>query len=619
MHTFTVWGPQARTMEVLVGGHRHPMELLSGAPGPGGGWWSCRVTGAGVGTEYHYSIDGGESLPDPRSPSQPRGVLGPSVVVDPGSFSWSDAAWCGIHLPSAVIYECHVGTFTPQGTFAGVEQRLEHLVSLGVDAIELMPVAEFSGERGWGYDGVDLFAPHHAYGGPEGLAALVDACHASGVAVIMDVVYNHLGPAGNFLGRFGPYFTDRYSTPWGSAVNFDGPGSDEVRAFYVDNALMWLRDYHCDGLRLDAVHAIMDASAVHICEEVALGVGELSDSLGRSLFVIAESDLNDPRLVRRREVGGYGMDAQWSDDFHHALFALLSGESAGYYADFGTMEDLGRALCGGYVYDGRFSPYRGRTHGRPLGELSGSALIGYFEDHDQVGNRALGERTASLVGEDRVLVGLGLVFCSPFVPMLFQGEEWGTRTPVLYFTDHADAELGRAVSEGRRSEFIQFGWDPSQVPDPQAHETFEASRLDWSELSTPGAGRVLEWVRLLVGLRRSWPELADGRLDRVRVSHDAEAGWFRMERGRVSVVANVGSWGVTVACGTRGAGGAELGGKSSVGRSVGPSVGRSVGPWQGGGDPDSWRLLASSMPGVALDGERVQLPPDSLAVLAWDV
>lgn len=531
------------------------------------------------------------------------------MVVDLVGFAWTDSSWRGIHLPSAVVYECHVGTFSEAGTFAGAIPRLDHLVSLGVDAIELMPVAEFSGDRGWGYDGVDLFAPHHAYGGPEGLAGLVDACHARGLAVIMDVVYNHLGPAGNYLGRFGPYFTDRYSTPWGSAVNFDGPGSDGVREFFVDNALMWLRDYHCDGLRLDAVHAILDTSAVHICEELAVRVGSLADSLGRSLFVIAESDLNDPRLVRPLEVGGYGLDAQWSDDFHHALFALLTGESGGYYADFGSMADLGRALRAGYVYGGRWSAYRGRRHGRPAVGVSGSRLIGYLEDHDQVGNRALGDRTAALMSQDRVAVGLGLVLCAPFVPMLFQGEEWGTRTPFLYFTDHADASLGRAVSEGRRSEFAQFGWEPESIPDPQAPSTFEASKLDWSAVSSEEGARMLDWVRCLVGLRRTWPELSDGRLDRVRVSFDAVAGWFRMERGRLAVVANLGSWGVTVACGTSPV--------ETHGLVEGDSPGSGNGPWSNSEAEAevAWHLLAGSKPGVSLDRDRVQLPPDSLAVI----
>lgn len=591
MHTFRVWAPSAGSVQVEVAGHRHPMEREApGVPGsgarggPGGGWWCCRVTGAGPGTDYFFVLDGGEALPDPRSPSQPQGVHGPSRVVDHASLSWTDAAWRGIHLPSAVVYECHVGTFSEEGTFSGVTAHLDHLVDLGVDAIELMPVAEFPGERGWGYDGVNLYAPHHAYGGPEGLAGLVDACHARGIAVVMDVVYNHLGPDGNYLGRFGPYFTDRYSTPWGAAVNFDGPGSDEVRAFFIDNAIMWLRDYHCDGLRLDAVHAIVDTSATHICEELAARVGDLANAAGRSLFVIAESDLNDPRLVRPREVGGYGMDAQWNDDFHHALFALLTGEEAGYYGDFGKMADLARALRRGYVYDGRWSRYRGRSHGRPAAGVSGSRLLGYLEDHDQVGNRATGERTAALMGAERVALGLGLVICAPFVPMLFQGEEWGTRTPFLYFTDHSDPGLARAVSEGRRAELDAFGWEPGAIPDPQAPSSFAASRLDWTEMSTASNGRVLSWVRELIALRRCWPELTDGHLDRVRVSFDEEAGWFRMERGRLAVVANIGSWGVTVACGAGG----------------------------------PWRLLARSVEEVSLDGTRVQLPADSLAVVVRD-
>jgi maltooligosyltrehalose trehalohydrolase len=544
MHTFGVWAPAAQSVEVVLeGGRRLAMGPEEAGRGPGGGWWTGVDTKAGAGTRYRFALDGGEPRPDPRSPWQPEGIDGPSAVVDHSAYRWGDAGWRGIHLPSALIYELHVGTFSEEGTFAGVTRHLDHLVALGVDAIELMPVAEFSGDHGWGYDGVDLWAPHHAYGGPEGLKQLVDACHARGLAVVMDVVYNHLGPAGNHLAEFGPYFTDRYSTPWGQAVNFDGPGSYGVRDFVVGNALMWLRDYHCDGLRLDAVHAIFDSSAIHILEEVALRVGELAGWLGRRLFVIAESDLNDPRLVRSREAGGYGLDAQWSDDFHHALHAVLTGEGDGYYADFGSLSDLAKALEGAYVYDGRYSVYRQRVHGRPIGSLPGSRFLGYLQDHDQVGNRALGERSATLMSAGRLRVGMGLVMTSPFVPMLFQGEEWGATTPFRYFTDHRDPSLASAVRHGRRREFAAFGWDPSQVPDPQDPATFSASKLDWSPEggpSSPAGQAMLAWTRELVGLRRSWPELAGGGLDRVEVSVDEEAGWLRMRRGRLVVAANLG-------------------------------------------------------------------------------
>jgi maltooligosyltrehalose trehalohydrolase len=379
--------------------------------------------------------------------------------------------------PASLIYELHVGTFSPEGTFDGVRAKLDHLVDLGVDAIELMPVAEFPGERGWGYDGVDLFAPHHTYGGPEGLARLVDACHARGVGVILDVVYNHLGPAGNFLERFGPYFTSAYATPWGKAINFDGPNSGPVRDFFCDNALFWLEDYHIDALRLDAIHAILDTSAKHILEELAERVDKLSSRLGRHLHLIAESDLNDPKIIRSRDAGGYGIDAQWSDDFHHALHAILTGERQGYYADFGSLADLASALTRGFVYGGRYSASRRRVHGRPLGGVPLGRLLGYMQTHDQVGNRAMGERSSALMNSSKLKIGAALVFVSPFVPMLFQGEEWAASSPFLYFTDHRDAELGRAVSEGRRREFATFGWRPQEIPDPQAAETFARSKL----------------------------------------------------------------------------------------------------------------------------------------------
>ncbi|HZD66456.1 MAG TPA: malto-oligosyltrehalose trehalohydrolase [Acidimicrobiales bacterium] len=583
MHTFRVWAPTARSMEVeLEDGQRVPMAPEPPPAGSGGGWWSAPVERAGPGMAYRFAPDGGVALPDPRSAWQPLGIYGPSVVVDHDSFPWTDRGWRGIHLPAAVLYEVHVGTFSDAGTFAGVATHLDHLVDLGIDALELMPVVEFSGERGWGYDGVDLYAPHHAYGGPDGLKALVDACHARGLGVVLDVVYNHLGPVGNYLDRFGPYFTDRYRTPWGPAVNLDGPGSDEVRAFVVDNACMWLRDYHCDGLRLDAVHAIVDTSATHLCEELTTRVEELGNALGRRLFVIGESDRNDPRLVRSRQAGGYGLDAQWSDDFHHALHAVLTGEQRGYYADFGRLGDVARALRHAYVYDGRYSPYRGRTHGRPAGGLAGTAFLGYLQNHDQVGNRAGGERASALMSRGRLAVGIGLVLTSPFIPLVFQGEEWGAATPFPYFTAHEDPDLGRAVAEGRRREFAAFGWDPEAVPDPQAASTFEAARLDWRELEAPEATWLLGWTRELLCLRRGWPELADGALARVAVAVDEAAGWLRMARGRVVVVANVGAAPVTVPV-------AGATGSSALARSSGE---------------------------INLGDGEAHLPPDSLVVLA---
>ena len=531
-----MWAPNAaRSVHVEVDGRRH--EMTTGERG----WWSADVDGAGAGSRYGFAIDDGPVRPDPRSPSQPDGVDGLSEVVDHDAFAWTDQRWRGVHLPSAVVYELHVGTFTPEGTFDGVIAKLPHLVDLGVDVIELLPVNEFPGERGWGYDGADLYAPHHAYGGPDGLKRLVDAAHGAGLAVVMDVVYNHLGPAGNYLGEFGPYFTDKYETPWGMAVNLDDRGSDEVRRFFLDNAQLWLRDYHCDGLRLDAVHALVDTSAMHLLEELTIEVEALSASVGRNLFLIAESDLNDPRVVARREVGGFGMDAQWSDDLHPALHVALTGEASGYYADFGSLAQLATSLQRAFVYAGEYAPDRGRRHGRaPSPDIPGWRFLGYLQDHDQVGNRAVGERSSHLMDLDLLEVAAAIVLTSPFVPMLFMGEEWGASTPFQYFTDHPDRELGAAVSEGRRREFSSFGWAPEDVPDPQDPATFERSRLDWSE---PGRGthaELLAWHRALIRFRRSHPELTDGRLDRVDVEVDEEGRRLTIGRGRVRVLVNLG-------------------------------------------------------------------------------
>jgi maltooligosyltrehalose trehalohydrolase len=528
-----VWAPNARRVEGVLADRRMTLEQLDG------GWWRS-VEELAHGVDYRFSLDGGEALPSPRSRWQPLGIDGPSRILDPGSFVWTDEAFRAPPLASAVVYEAHVGTFSAEGTFDGAIGHLDHLVALGVTHLELMPVAEFSGDRGWGYDGVDLYAPHHAYGGPHGLARLVDACHARGLAVVLDVVYNHLGPAGNYLGRFGPYFSDRYRTPWGDAVNLDGPGSDEVRRFFIDNALMWLRDYHVDGLRLDAVHAIFDTSAVHFLEQLATEVHEHGASTSRDLAVVAESDLNDPRLVRPIDAGGYGLDGQWSDDFHHALHAVLTGETGGYYADFGSLSDVATTLRQGYRYAGDYSPFRGRRHGRPSPELDGSRLLGYLQTHDQVGNRALGERSSALMSPARLMIGAAVVLTAPFVPMLFQGEEWAASTPFQYFTDHRDPELAAAVSKGRRDEFASFGWDPASVPDPQAIETFDRSRLRWDEIEgRPDHWRVLEWHSELILLRRRLPELTDGRLADVSVWFDEGERWLVFRRGRVVTAFNL--------------------------------------------------------------------------------
>jgi maltooligosyltrehalose trehalohydrolase len=572
---FRLWGPQATKVELTLDGTQIPMT--AGADG----WWTAEVVSAGPGTDYAFILDDSHPLPDPRSSWQPQGVHGPSRVLDHGAFAWTDERWQPGPLASAMLYELHVGTFTPAGTFEAAIERLDHLVALGVTHVELMPVAEFPGRRGWGYDGVDLYAPHHAYGGPEGLKRLVNACHAKGLAVLLDVVYNHLGPAGNYLECFGPYFTARHQTPWGPAVNLDGPGSEEVRRFFCDNALMWLRDYHLDGLRLDAVHALMDTSAVPFLEQLAAEVHALEAHLGRHLVLIAESDLNDPRLLRPPELGGYGLTAQWSDDFHHALHAVLTGERAGYYADFGSLADLAKALTGAFVYDGRYSRFRDRRHGRPTTGLTGHHFLGYLQNHDQIGNRAQGERSSHLLSPGRLKIAAALVLTAPFVPLLFQGEEWGASMPFQYFTDHEDAELARAVSEGRRSEFAAFGWAPAEVPDPQEPPTYLRSRLDWRELACEPHASILDWHQRLARLRRQSPTLADGRMDQVRVRFDEAARWLTVVRGPIIVACNLAT-------------GAQ---RVPIGRE------------------QSNQVLLTSDPMIELNASGAALPPDSVLVL----
>jgi maltooligosyltrehalose trehalohydrolase len=577
MTEFRVWAPRAGRVALEIEGRRVPMGARER------GWWAADVAEAGHGSDYAFVLDGGEALPDPRSPWQPEGPHGRSRVVDHARFPWTDAGWQPGAFSAGVVYELHVGTFSPAGTFEGAIERLEHLVELGVTWVELMPVAEFPGKRGWGYDGVDLYAPHHAYGGPEGLKRLVDACHARGLAVMLDVVYNHLGPDGNYLDRFGPYFTERYTTPWGRAVNLDGRGSDQVRRFLIDNALMWLRDYHFDGLRIDAVHAMFDMSALHFLEQLAGEVAQLEGELGRRLALVAESDLNDPRLVRARRAGGYGLDAQWNEDFHHALHARLTGEQEGYYADFGALADLAKALRHIFVYDGRYSVYRGRRHGRPPVGLPGCRFVGFLQNHDQVGNRAQGERSSHLLSTEMLKVAAALVLMAPFVPLLFQGEEWGAGSRFCYFSDHQDPELAEAVRRGRREEFAAFGWDPGAIPDPQAAETFEASRLDWSEPAREPHAGLLDWYRRLIRLRRERPYLQDGRMDRVRVAFDEEAGWLKLGRGPL-----------TLAC--------NLAGEA-----------RSI-PLRA--NPEGHILLASQAP-IAMNGGGIRLAGEGVVVVEW--
>jgi maltooligosyltrehalose trehalohydrolase len=569
---YRVWAPAAQSVSLQLGGEIIPLREADE------GWWSSDRP-MRPGDVYGYSIDGKDALPDPRSASQPWGVHGLSECVDHGSFAWTDAAWQPPPLSSGVIYELHVGTFTEDGTFEGAITRLPHLVSLGITHVELMPVAEFSGSRGWGYDGVDLFAPHHGYGGPDGLKRLVDACHAHGLAVILDVVYNHLGPAGNYLKTFGPYFTERYDTPWGEAVNLDGPASDEVRRFFCDNALMWLRDYHMDGLRLDAVHALIDTSATHFLEQLAGEVAALEAGIGRHLVLIAESDLNDPRIVRSREAGGYGIDAQWSDDFHHALHSVVTGERTGYYEDFGSLGVLATALRQVFVYAGDRSTHRARRHGRAPQGLEGWRFVVAAQNHDQIGNRAKGERLAHLASPGRVRIAAAVLLTSPFVPMLFQGEEWAASSPFQYFTAHEDLELGSKICEGRRKEFAAFGWNPDEIPDPQDAETFERSRLRWEELSLPEHAGMLEWHRALIALRRDTMALRDGNYEATEVTVDEGARTLVMRRRDILVACNFGERAAAI-----------------------PTGGEST-------------LLLASAPGADVRSGAVTVPPESVAIV----
>ena len=538
-----VWAPDAHVVELVLGENRHSLARERG------GWWAADVDLASR-TEYAFSVDGSPPRPDPRSAWQPTGVHGPSRVFDAAAYAWSDDAWRGTDVRGRVLYELHVGTFTPEGTLRAAIGRLDHLVNLGVDIIELMPVQAFDGAHGWGYDGVGLFTVHEPYGGPAALQELVDAAHSRGLGVCLDVVHNHMGPAGNYLATFGPYFAGAHETPWGAAANLDGPGCAEVRRWICDSALRWFRDFHVDALRLDAVHALVDDSERHILAQLSDEVAVLASQLGRPLSLIAESDLNDPATISATAAGGHGMTAQWSDDVHHAIHAFMTGERQGYYADFGTAATLRTALTRAFVHDGRYSTFRGRPWGHqvPRG-TDGHRLVVFASDHDQVGNRAQGDRPAATLDAGALAIEAALVLLSPFTPMLFMGEEWGTSTPWQFFTDYTDPELAQAVRDGRRAEFAGHGHaDASgatdrgpEVPDPQDPATFERSRLDWSETTQPEHVRMLAWYRTLIELRRAIGELTAGDLaaTAVRFDDDDRPSWVVVERGAARIVCNL--------------------------------------------------------------------------------
>ena len=519
-----VWAPRARVVEVELS---HTGERLPMRAGPDGHFSlpASLVTGP-----YRLRLDGRDAVPDPRA-GDVESTSGPCHWVDHSKFEWSDQKHAWPSLEGAVIYELHVGTFSPEGTFDGAVKKLPQLKALGVTHVELMPVATFSGTRNWGYDGASLFAPHRVYGGVDGMKRFVDAAHAQGLGVLLDVVYNHLGPIGNYLSQFGPYFLDDRHTPWGAAINFEGRDSLEVRRFFIDNALHWLSNYHLDGLRLDAVHAIHDESAIHVLEQLALEVA----ALGRPAMLIAESDLNDPRVIRSSDQHGFGMTAQWSDDLHHAIHCTLTGESHGYYVDFapGPIVALARALDEGFVYQGQYAPSRRRNHGRPLGEVPLNRLLAYSQNHDQIGNRAYGERLHHLCGVPRAKMALALTLLGPGTPMLFQGEEWAATAPFQFFTDHQDAHVAKATTEGRLREF-----GAGTAPDPQSKATFEASVLDWEERSQGFHADMLAFATALIALRRSTPALRAATPGRTTV--DPVRGTLTYQRGPFFFAMNLG-------------------------------------------------------------------------------
>ncbi|WP_330314210.1 malto-oligosyltrehalose trehalohydrolase [Streptomyces sp. NBC_00523] len=534
---FEVWAPDAGSAVLRLAGELRPMEPDPDRPG----WWTVEAEAAD-GDRYGFALDGGPVRPDPRSRRQPDGPDGESAVVDHDAYAWR-SEWAGRELPGAVLYELHIGTFTAEGTFDAAADRLGHLAELGVTHVSLMPVCPFPGVHGWGYEGVSLWAVHEPYGGPEGLKRFVDTAHGLGLAVVLDVVHNHLGPSGNYLPAFGPYFTETHHTPWGAAVNLDAPGSDEVRAYLLGSALAWLRDYRLDGLRLDAVHALADTRALTYLEELSAGADALAAELGRPLPLIAESDLCDPRTTTPREEGGLGLHAQWNDDFHHCLHTALTGESQGYYADFAAapLAGLAKTMTSAFFHNGTYSSFRGRTHGRPVDVTRSAAhrFVGYAQTHDQIGNRALGDRLAASLSPGLLACAAALVLTGPFTPMLFMGEEWGARTPWQFFTDHTDPELAEAVRTGRRREFGAHGWAEEDIPDPQDPATRARSCLDWDELHHEPHARLYAWYRELIALRRTLADLRDPDLASVKAAYDDGARWLALRRGDLRIAVNL--------------------------------------------------------------------------------
>jgi len=588
-----LWAPRAEKVALVVDGTDHPLDPAES------GWWTADLAAAAglagakgarsttdpVEIDYGFRLDDSDVVsPDPRSRRQPAGVDGLTRTFDPSSYLWGDGAWTGRRLAGSLIYEMHVGTFTPEGTLDAAIDKLDYLISIGVDMVELLPVNAFDGVHNWGYDGVLWFAVQEAYGGPRAYQRFVDACHQRGIGVIQDVVYNHLGKSGNHLPRFGPYLNDEGpQSTWGESMNLDGPDSGEVRRYILDNVLMWLSDYHVDGLRLDAVHALVDSHAVHLLEDIAIEVDALSAHVRRPLTLIAESDLNDPKLIAPREIGGYGLTAQWNDDFHHVIHVALTGETEGYYADFGPMSAIAKVMTKAFFHDGTFSSFRGREHGRPVDTLLTPSwrFIGYAQDHDQIGNRAIGDRlTAQLPVEDLAIAAV-LVLTGPFTPMLFMGEEWAASTPWAFFTSHTDEEMGEATRKGRLAEFARMGWDPDLVPDPQALSTFLDSKLDWREPLVGEHADMLQLYRDLAALRRTRAELTDPRFGRNVVKCDDDEKWLLVNRSGLQVAVNMADDTRTIAL-----------------------------------DGPAGSLLLATKSGAELDGAILSLPPHTAVVIA---
>ena len=533
---FVIWAPKATNMHLLLEHSERRVKMNRQEFG----YWNVTEKNIKPGTRYKYQLDNENSFPDPASLSQPDGVHEASEVVDLNDFNWTDLEWKNIPLHEMIQYELHTGTFSDKGDFEGIVSKLDYLKDLGINTIEILPVSQFSGHRNWGYDGVYPFAVQNSYGGPKKLMELVNTCHEKGMAVILDVVYNHFGPEGNYTGNFGHYFTDTYSTPWGQAINFDGAHSDAVRNYVVQNALMWCRDYHIDGLRLDAVHAIFDFSARHIMEELAENIDKLEKETGRKYYLIAESHLNDVRYISPVEKGGYALDAQWSDDFHHAVHTLTTGEKKGYYMDFGKPEQLAKAIKNAFVFDGKYSEFRKKTYGNATENNPGEQFVIFNQNHDQVGNRLHGDRLISMTDFETAKVIAGAMFTAPNVPMLFMGEEYGERNPFYYFVSHFDPKLNKLVREGRRNEFKDFYADASESKNPDAAETFEASRLSWNIENDAEKKAMHGFYRELISLRKNHPVLKVPDKDKLEIQNNGKL--YVMERWqnehRVIVIMN---------------------------------------------------------------------------------